>query len=395
MRLVHLADLHLGFRQYQRQTPAGVNLREDDVARSFSRAIDAVIALRPDLVCVAGDVFHTVRPTNPAIVHAFIEFGRLRQALPHAPVVVISGNHDQPRSSETLCILRLFESLGIHVVDGAARWLRFPEHDLAVLAVPDMGVSTVPLAPDPSARRNVLVIHGEVEGVLGVEMPDRAPAHIRADAVAHEGWDYVAVGHYHVYRKVGPRAWYSGSLDYVSSNPWGELDEERRIKLGKGFIEHDLETQKHTFHLLRPPREFVDLPFVAGKGLGAAELDDAIAERVARAPGGIDGKVVRLAVRDVPRHVARELDHKRLREYRVRALHFQLDVHPPEVTRAGVSSGSPGRRPSLAEMLREALQARQLPPGVARDPLVALGMRYLAEAEEVQAASGDPAEERP
>ncbi|MFL5640121.1 MAG: exonuclease SbcCD subunit D, partial [Gemmatimonadaceae bacterium] len=87
MRLVHLADIHLGFRQYQRQTPAGINQREADVATSLRRVIDTVIELRPDLVLIAGDVFHTVRPTNPAIVHAFLQFSRLMQMLPDATVV--------------------------------------------------------------------------------------------------------------------------------------------------------------------------------------------------------------------------------------------------------------------------------------------------------------------
>ena len=67
MRLVHLSDLHLGFRQFQRQTPAGINQREADVAASFARAIDRLIAIAPDVVLVGGDVFHTVRPTNTAI----------------------------------------------------------------------------------------------------------------------------------------------------------------------------------------------------------------------------------------------------------------------------------------------------------------------------------------
>ena len=39
-------------------------------------------------------------------------------------------------------------------------------------------------------------------------------------------------------------------------------------------------------------------------------------------PGGIDDKVVRLVVRDLPRHITRQLDHKQLREFRRRALHF-------------------------------------------------------------------------
>ena len=64
MRLVHLSDLHLGFRQYHRQTPAGMNQREADVAATFSRAVDQIIALAPALVVIGGDVFHTVRPTN-------------------------------------------------------------------------------------------------------------------------------------------------------------------------------------------------------------------------------------------------------------------------------------------------------------------------------------------
>ncbi|HYS70260.1 MAG TPA: metallophosphoesterase, partial [Gemmatimonadaceae bacterium] len=56
MRLVHLADIHLGFRQYQRQTPAGLNQREADVAASMRNVIDKVIELKPDLVLIAGDV---------------------------------------------------------------------------------------------------------------------------------------------------------------------------------------------------------------------------------------------------------------------------------------------------------------------------------------------------
>ena len=91
MRLIHLSDLHLGFRQFQRTTPDGINQREADVAASFARALDRVIELRPELVLIAGDVFHTVRPTNPAILHAFTQFSRLVRALPDA-IVVIADN---------------------------------------------------------------------------------------------------------------------------------------------------------------------------------------------------------------------------------------------------------------------------------------------------------------
>ncbi len=109
MKLAHLADLHLGFRQYHRQTPTGLNQREADVAGAFERAVDTVLAERPAVVVIAGDAFHSVRPTNTAILVAYQQLRRIREALPEAPIILISGNHDSPRSVETGSILRLFE----------------------------------------------------------------------------------------------------------------------------------------------------------------------------------------------------------------------------------------------------------------------------------------------
>ena len=109
MRLVHLADLHLGFRQYHRLTPEGINQREADVALVFRRAMERVIALRPDVVLIVGDVFHSVRPMNAAIIEAFIQLQTLRLALPDTEVVIVAGNHDRPRATETGSILDLFK----------------------------------------------------------------------------------------------------------------------------------------------------------------------------------------------------------------------------------------------------------------------------------------------
>ena len=99
MKIAHIADPHLGIRQYHRQTPAGINQREADVAQAFRLTVDAVIEARPDAVVVAGDLFHSVRPTNAAIVFAFRQFQRLHEALPGAPVILIAGNHDTPQST--------------------------------------------------------------------------------------------------------------------------------------------------------------------------------------------------------------------------------------------------------------------------------------------------------
>lgn len=388
MRLVHLADLHLGFRQYQRLTPAGVNQREADVARSFVRAVDQTIALRPDLVVIAGDVFHTVRPSNPAILHAFKQFMRLRLALPQAEVVMVAGNHDAPKTAETGCILRLFTECGVHVVDGAAQRIDFAERDLSVLAVPDVpGHERPELAPDPGRRYNVLLLHGEVADVFGSSRPaaERALVEIPREALRAAEWDYVALGHYHVYREVEPNAYYSGAIDYTSFGAWVELRDEAEAGVpGKGIVERDLDTGAHRFHPIGRSRDIVQLSTLSGAGKNAADLDAAVRAAVEAVPGGIEEKVVRLVADDVPRHVAREMDHKALREYKRRALHFQFEARRPEPTRSA-ASGGPGRRPSLADVVREKLTTRPLPPGLERETFVALGLDYLARADALAA----------
>jgi DNA repair protein SbcD/Mre11 len=194
-------------------------------------------------------------------------------------------------------------------------------------------------------------------------------------------WSYVALGHYHVYHSVAPNAYYSGSLDYTSSNVWGEADEEIQKRIdGKGFVEHDVETGVHKFHPIELTRRVINLPELSAVGLTADELAVAISKSVDSCKGGIDDQIVRLVVRDVPRHLLRDLDHKAIREYKRRALHFQLDARRPQPIRTE-ASGAPGRRTSLTDTVRTMLEKRELTPGINREALVGLGLRYLAEAD--------------
>ena len=108
-----------------------------------------------------------------------------------------------------------------------------------------------------------------------------------------------------------------------------------------------------------------------------------IRENVESWPAGIDDGIVRQVVIDVPRHVSRELDQRSLRDYKRRALSFQLDPRRPDVLRqAGL--GAAGRKASLTDMVRDWLWARTLPPDVSRDTLVDLGLRYLKQAESAE-----------
>lgn len=384
MRLAHLADPHLGFRQFHRQTPAGINQREADVAHAFRLAIDGVIAARPDAVLVAGDLFHAVRPTNAAIVFAFRQFQRLREALPEAPVILIAGNHDTPRSSETGSILRLFEELGVDVATDRARRLNYPDLGLSVLAVPHQALvaeNRPALVPDGELPHQVLMLHGEVEGVFPV---DRSSVEhggaVLPTADLHAGdWRYVALGHYHIQREVAPRAWYAGSLEYVSSNIWGELrDEASHGIAGKGWLLVDLATGTVTRQSVPAVRGIHDLPVIDALTLAPAEVDAAIATRLATVPGGLADQIVRLVIRNIGRPVVRELDHAAQRAARAKALHFQLEFRRPEPQRSS-GVGAPGRRQTLPELVGEYLAQRTLPGDLDRARFVRDGVALLGE----------------
>jgi DNA repair protein SbcD/Mre11 len=378
VKLAHIADPHLGIRQYHRQTPSGINQREADIAHAFRVAVDGVIEARPDAVVVAGDLFHSVRPTNAAIVFAFRQFQRLREALPDAPIVLIAGNHDTPRSTETGSILRLFEELGIDVASEEPRRFVYPALDLSVLAVPHqalMSATRPVLRPEGDERRRVLVLHGEIEGVFPFDRSgaEYGGAVLGLEELAPSEWSYVALGHYHVQHRVAPRVWYAGSLEYVSPNLWGELvDEADHGSHGKGWLLADVDrgtAQRRTVPLAR---QILDLEPIEADGLQAEAIDGLIAARVAAVPGGVADKVVRLLVRNIPRHVARELNHAAVRALKAVALHFHLDLRRPDIHRT-VGTGAPGRRQTLPELVRSYLERRPLPAELDRDAFVRLG----------------------
>jgi DNA repair protein SbcD/Mre11 len=383
MRILHTADLHIGFRQFDRLMPDGVNAREADVADTFKRLVAAAIALEPDAVVVAGDVFHHPKPSNHATLVALEEFGRLALALNGAPIIVIAGNHDHGLTEGFRCILPMLSHLGVHVVVSHPTRLWFPNLGLSVLGVPDAPLMRRPeLVPDPNAEFNVLLLHGEAVGVKQGRADSRPSIHeITPDELAASAWDYVALGHYHQHERIEANVSYAGSIDFTSSNPWQE------IATPKGFIERDLQSGDETFHVLEASRPFIDLPAIQAEGMSVADVDLAVRDSMDAIEGGHADAVVRLTAIGVSRETRRALDHRALRMYRKSCLSFQFRADPPEivVSASGWVSRAPGaKRVSLDEMVRRALSdatKRALGPDVDRDQLVALGAEYMAQTE--------------
>jgi DNA repair protein SbcD/Mre11 len=392
VKLAHLADLHLGYRQFDRQNARGANQREADVAEAFRCAVDDLLEQRPDLILFAGDIFHSVRPTNPAILFLFQQLQRLRVALPDTPVVLVAGDHDTPRTSETGSILKLYEAVGAEVVIDAPRRLVYPKLDCAVLAVPHQALIS-PERPSLRPERggptfNVLVTHGqypalgEARGTM-----DYGGALLSLEDLGPAKWDYVALGHYHVAQELAANVWYSGSLEYLPPNPWGQLQDqaERGLK-GKCYLQVSLPKLRVVSRYVTPVRQHLELEPIQGAGLTAKQLDAKIAAAVEHAKPAIDGNVVRLLIWDVARATAHDLDHPAIRGYKARALHFQLDLRRPQ-SHYQVGTGAPSRRQTLPETLRDFLSRRLLDADIPRDEFVRTGVDYL----EQTAPDGDAA----
>ena len=365
MKIAHLADLHLGFRQFTRQAGDGSNQREADVGAAFARAVDAIVACKPDVIVIAGDLFHAPRPPNSALVHALRQCARLTAV---APVIAVAGNHDSPRSTDTGHILSALESVGVRTV------LREPARvtvgDAAFWCVPDTGVRrSVAWVRDDSARYNVVVAHGEVAGAIGGGPGGEQdwPA-----TTWDAGWDYVALGHYHVQQQVAARAWYAGAIEYTSSNPWAEISGP-----AKGWLLADLATGTVTPQPIASARPFVDCPRISAAAAEPAAVLEQVRAHLAALP---DGAVVRQVITDCEPSTRRALNAATLRELRRGPLHLHLDIRRA-VVGASVTATRIATRFSLTDRFTDMAAKRAEATGLDVATLTARGLAYLATAE--------------
>lgn len=373
MRLVHLADLHLGYRAYNRVTRQGVNRREADIFAAFRQALEHTIALNPDLVLIAGDVFHVPRPGNLAVVQTQRELFKFRQRCP-AEVVVIAGNHESVRSRDNSCILELMALVpGVSVVCDLPEAVVVAHGQIKVFALPHNALeqtAALSLRPDPEVSHNVLMLHGTVDHN---RINDYGGYTIPADLL-DQPWDYVACGHYHSFTALGNRAFYAGAIERTSNDIWREASEP------KGFVWFDLETRQETFVALTGLRTVVDLPPLDATDREARELDALIRDHGAQI-GGVEDKIVRQQILNLPKSVQRQLDYRQIREFQTAAVHYLLDGRSPQARTVYDLNSSTDPSAALSAsgldaQLTEFLHAYPLPKGIGREEFVGQGLTY-------------------
>ncbi len=379
MRVCHMADVHLGYRRYNKLSKLGVNQRELDVNLAFQEAITRIISLKPDITIIAGDLFHAVRPSNSIVTFCFRQLRRLARDT-RAPVVIVAGNHETPKRVDTGSVLQLFSEIeNVYVAESGYEVFTFKDKGLAVSCLPHtalLDLSTVSLRADDRFAHNILVVHGQVNERW---VSDFGGAEVELKALAPHEWDYIALGHVHIHRPVALNAAYSGALEHTSNNIWSEAS------VGKGFLEVSLPGGKRTFHPLTSPREVVVLEVLEVEGLEPQEVMGVIKERLDSIPGGMDGKIVRLEVRGLSRETYRHLDHKELRVLRSRALNLNLDITFASTTPHARSVGQAGKG-LLKDQLREFSKSFEV-PGASHEEIGSLLESYVARVEAKYEAS--------
>ncbi len=364
MRLVHLADLHLGYRAYNRVTSLGINRREADVFSAFNQALDKIINLKPDLVLMAGDIFHVPRPTNLAICQTQRELVKFR-AKCDAEIVVIAGNHESIKTADNRCILDLFSLIpkitvvtskpeAVEVCDGKIKVFCLPHNSLERL-------DQVQIAPDPNFAYNLLMLHGTVDSN---RINDYGGYDV-SEKVLQMPWNYVACGHYHSFTELGHNAYYAGAIERTSNDIWKEADED------KGFIEFDLINHKAKFHPVQT-RATIDFPAIDATDLAAQEIDRLLANHAQEVD--ITDKLVRQRIINLPRTIQAQLDYRQVRSFQAQAVHYLLDIRSNSLKANAIETPKSG---SISDRAQIFLQNWTLPSAVDRHEFVVKGLSYL------------------
>ncbi|HWQ19801.1 MAG TPA: exonuclease SbcCD subunit D [Methanotrichaceae archaeon] len=314
MKIVHMADSHLGFSNYSRVDKNGRNLVEEMIYQGFGQAVDEIIRLRPDAVVHAGDVFHHVRPKIRPLFVFQQALGRLRDE--GIPVIIISGNHDAPKGLASTSPFVIYE--GMKDVSIARRYRHecFQVGDHNFHCIPfcfEAGDYLKEFDKIERSDSDVLVMHGLAEALKSKKLRT-VGEHELKDSLLKSDFDYIALGHYHGQAQIAGNAWYSGSIEYFT---FGEAADD------KGMLLVDLESGKAKQIEVRP-RYMVDYPAVDCSGLSSSEIASELMTIFEQEE--IKDRIIRINLTKVSRAAYRSIDQSKLARLMAPALYFKIKV---------------------------------------------------------------------
>lgn len=202
MRLLHLADLHLGWAP--RDLPVALAEARQGVRDArLDEAVALALEERVDAVLIAGDLFERFDPPAELVRHVRAALGRLVDA--GIGVVTLPGNHDEityptsvyRREAGRWPGVLVREAMPAHVARLEIGGELLHLHALAYVGgVTDVRDALSRLPPRDEPGRHVFLAHGTLTHGVSEALDERSLPLPRA-ALAAAGYDYVALGHVH------------------------------------------------------------------------------------------------------------------------------------------------------------------------------------------------------
>ena len=368
MKLVHISDTHLGWRQLHYLDPVtGRNQRELDNYNAFREAIEKTIELAPAALVHAGDLFDSYHPSSAALGVCLDAVEMLRDA--EIPFVVIAGNHSTPRAASADHIFRVLDRFGgIHAVFEEPRTLRFGE--LAIHAIPHHNNSDTMAGwlrearPATDSQHTVLVAHVGLNDIGQAVGGEAGSVTLSGETLQGAGgFSYIALGHLHEHAGARNNAAYAGSLERLS---WGDSARD------KGIVEVDLDADRNSHEYLRlhpvKVRRQETLP-----DIDARKSEDVTAALTAAAESdGLDGAVVRVLLHNITPAQWGAVDMVAVKAAFERCLH--VEVLPQLTSGSEIGTAAP-------QDLRAFLSERT-PKGTDTEDFIGRVEAYLAQAEQ-------------
>ncbi len=317
---VHVADLHLGYAQYN------LDARREDFNTAFTEVVEKSLELKPDFMIIAGDVFQHARPSNVILENAITNFRRLKDA--GVPILTVDGSHDSAPNVITGTILNPLDSAGLLHYLPRHKDSSWQNENCYVYGIPNFRTrqrteERLPAfmeenkpKPDPS-KFNIFVFH------TALDLPEVTPPQMEAETrpeLIPEGFNYYAGGHIHKPYKMPFKNGllvYSGCTETVSY-------EDAKVEKGFYHIKVNARGVPKLNHIrLETPRRFIIL-----KQDFTGSTPKNITERAVKSvkeadePGAV---IVPILQGTLPTEARRgEIDLSKIRSAAEKALH----VHP-------------------------------------------------------------------
>ena len=244
MKIIHFSDTHLGFNDLDILNDENINQREADFYDAFVQVVEKIKETKPDYIIHTGDLFHRSSPSNRAITFALEQFKIIDEL--NIPFIVIAGNHSTPRTNLSSPILKIFEGFKNIYLSYNQVYKMIEFKDVAFHTLPHMNDETKALSQIElcqksivERKRNILMMHCSV-GAHYLMQEFGEWVYPKDKESLFEKMDYVALGHWHGFGKVGKyeNVYYSGSTERTS------LNDKRN---SKGYIELTLNEKDSLF----------------------------------------------------------------------------------------------------------------------------------------------------